>query len=226
MIPLRPQVHPQTMSQIFGNIEDLLNCNRRFLADLDRIRPNTYKDFNVGKTLSLYSHFFRVYKQYCNNYGDAMVVLGKLCSKDSQFEKFLNRAEQTSNHKLVDILITPIQRLVRLKLLLERIIKFTDESHEDFADLKCALVGISEVADYVNKGISQKEARLRVWEVQRMLVRVVVVFSHITFSKLEHTYTGTHARKSRRSTSTLRHGGIPHESMQKSKQGTILFPVQ
>ena len=71
-----------------------------------------------------------------------MVVLGKLCSKDSQFEKFLNRAEQTSNHKLVDILITPIQRLVRLKLLLERIIKFTDESHEDFADLKCALVGI------------------------------------------------------------------------------------
>ena len=170
MIPLRPQVHPQTMSQIFGNIEDLLNCNQRFLADLERIRPKTYKDFNVGKTLSLYSHFFRVYKQYCNNYGDAMVVLGKLCSKDVQFEKFLNRAEQTSNHKLVDILITPIQRLVRLKLLLERIIKFTDESHEDFADLKCALVGISEVADYVNKGISQKEARLRVWEVQRMLV--------------------------------------------------------
>ena len=178
MIPLRPQVHPQTMSQIFGNIEDLLNCNRRFLADLDRIRPNTYKDFNVGKTLSLYSHFFRVYKQYCNNYGDAMVVLGKLCSKDSQFEKFLNRAEQTSNHKLVDILITPIQRLVRLKLLLERIIKFTDESHEDFADLKCALVGISEVADYVNKGISQKEARLRVWEVQRMLVRIELSTHH------------------------------------------------
>jgi len=176
MIPLKSQVHPQTMSQIFGNIEDLLNCNRRFLADLDRLRPKTYKDFNVGKTLSLYSHFFRVYKQYCNNYGDAMVVLGKLCSKDSQFEKFLNRAEQTSNHKLVDILITPIQRLVRLKLLLERIIKFTDDSHEDFSDLKCALVGISEVADYVNKGISQKEARLRVWEVQRMLVRFLVFF--------------------------------------------------
>lgn len=171
LIPLKPQVHPQTMSQIFGNIEDLLNCNTRFLSDLDRIRPKTYTDFNIGKTLSLYSHFFRVYKQYCNNYGDAMVVLGNLCSKDPQFEKFLNRAEQTSNHKLVDVLITPIQRLVRLKLLLERIIKFTDELHEDYDDLKCALVGISEVADYVNKGIHEKEARLRVWEVQRMLVR-------------------------------------------------------
>ena len=155
-----------------------------------------------------------------------MVVLGKLCSKDSQFEKFLNRAEQTSNHKLVDILITPIQRLVRLKLLLERIIKFTDESHEDFADLKCALVGISEVADYVNKGISQKEARLRVWEVQRMLVRVVVLNRPHHLCKNSNIHTGTHARKSRRSTSSLRHGGIPHQSMQKSKQGTILFPVQ
>lgn len=168
--PLKPHAHPRTMERIFGNIEDLLNCNRRFLADLERIRPPAFQDFCIGKTVSLYSHFFRVYKQYCNYYGDAMVVLGKLCSKDPNFEKFLNRAERSSNHKLVDILITPIQRLVRLKLLLERIIKFTPETHADYRDLKVALMGVSEVADYVNKGIHEKESRLRVWEIQRMLV--------------------------------------------------------
>lgn len=169
-VPLRPHVHPQTMTQIFGNIQDLINCNRRFLSDLERVRPEAYEDFCVGKTLTLYSHFFRVYKQYCNNYGDAMVVLGKLCCRDPQFETFLNKAERISSHKLVDILITPIQRLVRLKLLVERLIRFTPETHPDHQPLTCALLGISEVADYVNKGIHEKEARLRVWEIQRMLV--------------------------------------------------------
>eukprot|EP01125_Pyxidicula_operculata_P004525 TRINITY_DN170_c0_g2_i2.p1 TRINITY_DN170_c0_g2~~TRINITY_DN170_c0_g2_i2.p1 ORF type:complete len:419 (-),score=85.91 TRINITY_DN170_c0_g2_i2:115-1371(-) len=56
-------------------------------------------------------------------------------------------------------LIMPIQRIPRYKLLLEELIRNTNQNHPDYRDLATALDKLKIVADDVNKSITEQEVR-------------------------------------------------------------------
>ncbi|CAG8705191.1 9518_t:CDS:2, partial [Cetraspora pellucida] len=60
----------------------------------------------------------------------------------------------------------PIQRIPRYKLLLEALLKHTDESHPDFIDLQKCVRQINIIADEVNEKMRDAENQQKVLEIQ------------------------------------------------------------
>lgn len=71
--------------------------------------------------------------------------------------------------KLEALLIVPIQRVPRYRLLLTELINYTDESEEEYTILKAALQQIESVARHINEQIRDQENMQRMIRIQRAL---------------------------------------------------------
>ena len=72
----------------------------------------------------------------------------------------------TGGNSLQSLLIMPIQRIPRYRLLLEEIIKKTPEDIACFMNLKKALEEIKNVANIVNQSMKDGESRAKVLAIQ------------------------------------------------------------
>ena len=63
----------------------------------------------------------------------------------------------------------PVQRIPRYKLLIEDLLKKTEESHSDYLNLKKAYQVIEHVATFVNETIRQHEMFITMLEIQKTL---------------------------------------------------------
>jgi hypothetical protein len=68
------------------------------------------------------------------------------------------------------LLIQPVQRVPRYRLLLQELIKATPEGHPDLAPCKESLIQVEQVADYVNESIRQREQQEELAEIQACFV--------------------------------------------------------
>jgi hypothetical protein len=71
---------------------------------------------------------------------------------------------------LESMLIQPVQRLPRYKLLLQELFKNTWDTHPDYADLTRALTKISGVTEYVNNKKKEAESTRKLIEIQHQLI--------------------------------------------------------
>jgi FYVE, RhoGEF and PH domain containing 3 len=62
---------------------------------------------------------------------------------------------------LESLLIQPVQRIPRYRLLFAELIKYTPKDHPDYAPSAKALRKIEEVAIYVNESVRDKENQER-----------------------------------------------------------------
>jgi hypothetical protein len=99
-----------------------------------------------------------MYTTYVNEHESASNDLKYLreSKKYSEFNRFclaccVNPVSKGLN--LSSLLITPIQRIPRYKLLLSELIKNTPEDHPDKADLDKALTIISATAKHINDSV-------------------------------------------------------------------------
>ncbi|CAN0090644.1 unnamed protein product [Discosporangium mesarthrocarpum] len=70
------------------------------------------------------------------------------------------------------LLIMPIQRITRYKLLLEGMLKNTEPDHPDHPELVKAIDLISDVASFINDSIKRRENQAKIWDLQAMLSEV------------------------------------------------------
>ena len=107
-----------------------------------------------------------MYQNYCNNYSAAATCLSKLRKKTgSAFSKFCDEQNQCSYFNFLPIeslLILPIQRMPRYKMLLEEILKHTEPDHPDLEQLQTALTKICAVNDSIDSDLKDFERRIRV----------------------------------------------------------------
>ena len=93
------------------------------------------------------------YSEYASNHSAAMQVLSRL-SDNSKFTSFLAKASQNPlcrGHTLESLLILPIQRIPRYRLLLQELLKHTPPSHPDAPPLNQSLAITCDVALHVNE---------------------------------------------------------------------------
>lgn len=109
------------------------------------------------------SHFASAYIQYVNNYDQSSRALK--AAEDIvewvYFEKhwrLLTKASGRGNYSVADLLIQPVQRIPRYKLLLEEVLKGTPADHPDHPLVAEALDRISTIATTVNEAIKRREA--------------------------------------------------------------------
>lgn len=117
---------------LFGQLEMIYNLNRELLTELEANLDN------VAKAFLRMAPFFKLYSVYAFDYNKSQLILQELTEKNVAFRKFLEKTESRPEvqTKLISLLITPIQRVPRYRLLLQQVAFYSSPTESDFKILQ------------------------------------------------------------------------------------------
>jgi hypothetical protein len=150
--------HADIHSQ-FLNWEPIVGLHKQLLEQLSAVDASEVK---VGEIFKTYGYFFKMYMQYLSNFDVALTRRAHLMIENKRFEDFLQKALLDPRCKgagIESFLVTPVQRIPRYRMLLEQILKYTPEDHDDLEDLHSSLAKVSEVAAANNEAIRLREQK-------------------------------------------------------------------
>jgi len=152
--------------KVFGDLPSILQVNRELLKCLEE------SEDRIGKVFTQLAPYLKFYSTYANDFRNAVKIVDKQMSRSKEFRTLVNNQENRPEVqlKLNSLLITPVQRIPRYKLLLEDVIGKTPRSHPDKASLDSALEQIEAVAWHINEQLREHENSLRMLDIQRSLV--------------------------------------------------------
>eukprot|EP00466_Bigelowiella_natans_P003288 jgi/Bigna1/80538/fgenesh1_pg.72_\ len=183
----------EDIATVFSNIEPTVDFG---IYTIDGKTPHTYsrafraaaysyfilekQKTDIGKTFLDFSQFFKMYTMYVNNYDKAVQFLKT--QKTPRFEEFLTHAlqkvrllvivtimmDECKQPSVESFLIMPIQRIPRYKMLLEEVIKNTEEGHSDLPDLTKATEAIAKVAKHINEEVTRNKNREKILELENL----------------------------------------------------------
>lgn len=107
-----------------------------------------------------------------DNYENAFKMLQRLQADNKPFADFVEAAERKPDMQMLDLtslLISPIQRIPRYRMLLQSLVAETWEEHPDAQNLKKALQKIEEITQYVNNKKREAESTRKLVEIQTQL---------------------------------------------------------
>lgn len=165
-----PPITKAQITQIFSDIDVILNVNDTFYKDLEQ-RLSTYHPHTIiSDIFQTMAPFFKTYTRYCNNYDKSQIML-KDVKNHPEMKNILAQMDKdprTSKLGLPSYLILPIQRIPRYRLLLQDLIKHTEKDHPDYANLNKALESILQVADHLNAAMKGIDATNEIIKIQNM----------------------------------------------------------
>ncbi|XP_074859797.1 rho guanine nucleotide exchange factor 4 isoform X2 [Carettochelys insculpta] len=173
----------EQLKTIFGNIEDIYKCQKRFVNALEKKFNKDHPHLSeVGSCFLEYQTEFQIYSEYCNNHPNACVELSRL-TKVNKYVYFFEACRLLQ--KMIDIsldgfLLTPVQKICKYPLQLAELLKYTNPQHRDFKDVEAALNAMKNVARLINERkrrlenidkIAQWQSSIEDWEGEDVLVR-------------------------------------------------------
>lgn len=157
VVPLKEKkliTNDQFMS-LFGQVEMIYNLNLELLTELEADLEN------VARAFKRMAPFFKLYSVYAFDYNRAQLILQveplfslfrdslilnvffcfwaqELTEKNAAFKQFLEITESRTEvqKKLISLLIVPIQRVPRYRLLLQQVILYSSPCEPDFKILQ------------------------------------------------------------------------------------------
>jgi hypothetical protein len=139
------------IEKVFLNIEQIILIHHVLLQELET-KIEGWPKIYLGEVFVNYSQFFSIYEQFINNYDIAIAHLKGLRQRIPKLDEFCNnQIVHSGNLNITSILIMPVQRLPRYKMLLEQLLKHTDRDHIDYKELERALAKISESVLLINE---------------------------------------------------------------------------
>lgn len=167
VVPLKQQgiLSDSSHTTLFGQIEMIYNLNGELLKEIESNQEN------VAQAFLKMAPFFKLYSVYAFDYKNALLILQDLTSKNPVFRKFLEDAESRPEvqRKLNSIMIAPIQRVPRYKLLLEQVILYTSPADHDFKLLKESVKLVESTVSHINSVIEDQEVTQRLLNLQNSL---------------------------------------------------------
>lgn len=162
---------PADFQVIFGMVPMILNTHVSFIGALqDRWDAWAGKDC-LGDLFLQFAHFFKMYTSYVNTHDNATALLKKMAG-EKKFEWFQTMEREcvmnpkSCNLNLASLLITPIQRIPRYKLLLTELLKHTPSNHPDHKQLTQAVELVGQVATHINDALRAAENRHEIIAIQ------------------------------------------------------------
>ncbi|ESO10758.1 hypothetical protein HELRODRAFT_134349, partial [Helobdella robusta] len=117
---------------IFGNIHQILDFHKEiFLQELTKCVDDPHK---LGPLFTRYERRLHMYVKYCENKPKSEYLV-------AEYIDFFEELRQKLGHRLQlpDLLIKPVQRIMKYQLLLKDILKYSAKAKEDTCDLEKAL---------------------------------------------------------------------------------------
>ncbi|XP_061174840.1 rho guanine nucleotide exchange factor 39-like [Saccostrea echinata] len=148
--------------QIFSNVEQIMEVNKTLLEHMEQT--------TVGEAFKHLGPFLKLYSSYANNHENAITLLQEWRQKSPGFNEFIQKQEERPDMmglKVNALLITPVQRVPRYKLLLEDLLENTSTDHHDYEALREAVQKVSDIAIHINNHIKQHENFQKMLSIQK-----------------------------------------------------------
>nr|CCA21034.1 conserved hypothetical protein [Albugo laibachii Nc14] len=162
ILPLErhPIMQNPQIAVLFNHTLQLITLHRKLHSDLNEVIMSTSNSMSlegIGAVFCRYVGLFTFHGAYAKDYEHA-IHLFQSYRNDSKlgFSNFLKNCQMRmkSSEELESLLIKPIQRVPRYKLLLERIAKHTNAQHADHAYLQEAVHRVTQAAMQMNATVA------------------------------------------------------------------------
>lgn len=150
---------------LFGQLELIHNINNELMTrlevDLD----------DVANAFLRLAPFFKIYSVYAFDYKNSLILLQNLTTKNAPFKSFLEKTESHPEvqQKLNSLLITPIQRVPRYRLLLQQVLLYTSPSDSDYKIIQESIKQIELAINHINSVVEDQENIQKMLNVQNSL---------------------------------------------------------
>ncbi|XP_037612546.1 guanine nucleotide exchange factor VAV3 isoform X3 [Sebastes umbrosus] len=152
MTPLNMFLSMVEMEKVFVNIPELVKVHKCLLVEIQdsvhhRSALNLYQIFITFKERLL------IYGKYCSHVETAIASLDDICKDREDVRMKLEECSKRANYgkfTLRDLLVVPMQRVLKYHLLLQELVKHTLDS-TDKTNLRTALDAMKDLAQYVNE---------------------------------------------------------------------------
>ncbi|KAI9301382.1 hypothetical protein BJ944DRAFT_243327 [Cunninghamella echinulata] len=161
---------PDTVHYLFGNLNSLVDFQRRFLIEMEKIAEHEPHQQQFGLLFSSMEQAFSVYEPYCSNYHSAQDLVAQEAPNLQKLNDMVN-----PTHVLTSLLIKPVQRICKYPLLMNELLKTTtiankelteneddndmtaDDANAMIEDLQEGLEAIKRVTEKVNETQRRQE---------------------------------------------------------------------
>ncbi|XP_037374595.1 rho guanine nucleotide exchange factor 5 [Talpa occidentalis] len=154
---LRATMTTQDHQWLFSRLQDVRDVSTTFLSDLEENFENNIFTFQVcDVVLNHAPNFRRVYQPYVTNQTYQERTFQKLLTSNSSFREVLEKLESDpicQRLSLKSFLILPFQRITRLKLLLQNILKRTQPGSSEEAEATKAHHALEELIRDCNASV-------------------------------------------------------------------------
>ncbi|XP_040215831.1 guanine nucleotide exchange factor VAV3 isoform X2 [Rana temporaria] len=152
MEPLKKFLPTTDLQQIFINIPELVKVHRSLMLEVtDSI---THKNSqNLYSIFLAYKERLLIYGEYCSQVELAISILDNICKTREDVKLKLEECSKRANNgkfTLRDLLVVPMQRVLKYHLLLQELVKHTTDDTEK-NNLRLSLDAMKDLAQYVNE---------------------------------------------------------------------------
>lgn len=144
---------PDTLHNLFGNLNKLVDVQRRFLICVEENVRRTPDEQHFGHVFMTMEDDFAVYEPFCANYNLALDLINqeahnlvRLKGMPAAHGCYLDPA-----YELPTFMIKPVQRICKYPLLLEQLLKKTQEDAPRYQELQDGLEVMRRITDKVNE---------------------------------------------------------------------------
>jgi len=162
MNPLRLNnlLNKKDLNALFSNIEQINGVNKQLLSFLEKRQQENKFITEISDIWLTMHEYLKMYNLYCGNYTFAITKLEDLKNSKS-IAKFLNNQatrKETESLSLDSLLIKPVQRIAEYPYYLKDILKYTDESDNDYENLTKAYSKLEIVVKIVKENSKAAES--------------------------------------------------------------------
>jgi hypothetical protein len=196
-----PIVSYAFIKECFGTLQVIAGINNSFLAELENKVYNVEtnpddnkfaKERKLADLLLFFGQTFQLYSPFIAHYNDIAAKIAAEKKENEAFAEFLREksklVQQANNgaktaHSIENLIITPVQRIYRYKMLLDDLVRKMEEQadeqdQEDMTKIKRADELITKIAVFCNEKTGERENSKRLVELQAELHMYDLFIAH------------------------------------------------
>ncbi|XP_056379373.1 guanine nucleotide exchange factor VAV3 isoform X4 [Hyla sarda] len=152
MDPLKKFLPTTDLLKIFVNIPDLVKVHRSLVVEVnDSILHKNSQ--NLYQIFLKYKERLLIYGEYCSQVESSISILDSISKTREDVRLKLEECSKRANNgkfTLRDLLVVPMQRVLKYHLLLQELVKHTTDEQEK-NNLRLSLDAMKDLAQYVNE---------------------------------------------------------------------------
>ncbi|KAG1969331.1 guanine nucleotide exchange factor VAV3b isoform X5 [Pimephales promelas] len=170
MIPLIKFISATEIDKVFINIPDLVKVHKILMAEIQDSVQNKNAE-NLHQIFITHKEKLLLYGKYCSHVESAISLLDFICKEKEGVRLKLEECSKRANNgkfTLRDLLVVPMQRVLKYPLLLQELVKYTNDTTEK-SNLRVALDAMRDLAQYVNEVKRDVETLREIDQYQRSI---------------------------------------------------------